>query len=52
VPGAIVIALVLIVALPAVFWAGAGVIAWVLGTLLMDRAVETHEGSELIATNT
>jgi hypothetical protein len=51
VPGAILIAIVLIAVLPAVFWAIVGLVAWILGTLLKDRAEDLHEGSELIATN-
>lgn len=50
-PGAILIAIVLIVVLPAVFWAIIGAGAWAIGTLLKDRAEQVHEGSELIATN-
>ncbi len=49
--GAVLIVLALLVVLPALFWAGAGVVAGVLGWLLMDNAEATHEGSELIATN-
>jgi hypothetical protein len=49
--GAILIAIVLVVVLPAVFWAVLGVLSLVLGQLLTIGAERAHEGSELIDTN-
>ncbi len=49
--GAVLIALVLVVVLPAVWWAIWGLMAWALGRLLTEQAEATHPGSELIATN-
>jgi hypothetical protein len=47
--GAILIALALVVLLPAVFWVIIGVGAGVIGQLLFRHAEETHQGSELRA---
>lgn len=49
--GAVLIALVLVVVLPAVWWAIWGLMAWALGQLLTEQAEAAHPGSELIATN-
>ncbi|MHB1931037.1 MAG: hypothetical protein ACYDEN_11245 [Acidimicrobiales bacterium] len=49
--GAVLIALVLVVVLPAVWWAIWGLVAWALGQLLTREAEASHPGSELIATN-
>jgi hypothetical protein len=49
--GAVLIALVVIVVLPAAFWVTWGLIAFVIGWLLKDNAEATHAGSELIETN-
>lgn len=49
--GAVLIAIVLVVLLPAAFWAVWGLVAWALGQLLTTEAEATHPGSELIATN-
>jgi energy-converting hydrogenase Eha subunit A len=49
--GAVLIAIGLIVVLPMLFWAGIGAVAAVLSVVLTDHAEQTHEGSELIATN-
>ena len=51
VAGAVLIAIVLVVVLPAAFWFIWGAVAWALGQLLTGEAEATHEGSELIATN-
>jgi hypothetical protein len=49
--GAVLIALALVVLLPAVFWVVIGVGAGVLGQVLWHHAEETHPGSDLIETN-
>jgi hypothetical protein len=49
--GAVLIVLVLLIALPAVFFATWGGVAILLGWLLTDNAEITHPGSELIETN-
>ena len=49
--GAILIAIVLVVVLPAVWWAIYGLVAWAIGQTLTGEAEATHPGSELIATN-
>jgi hypothetical protein len=50
--GAVLIALVLVLLLPAVFWVIIGVGAGVVGQLLFHHAEETHQGSDLLETNT
>lgn len=50
--GAVLIALGLVVVLPLLFWAGIAVLGWVASLVMTDNAEATHEGSELIATNT
>ena len=49
--GVVLIALIVLVVLPAAFFATWGVMAWLLGWLLTDNAERTHAGSDLIATN-
>ena len=49
--GAVVIVLVLVVGLPAVWWAIWAVAGAVLGRALRANAEATHAGSELIETN-
>jgi hypothetical protein len=49
--GAVLIAIIVLVALPAAFWATWGAMALLLGWLLTDNAELTHPGSELIETN-
>ncbi len=49
--GAIVIAVIVVVALPAVWWVTWGLMAAVLGWLLKRNAEATHAGSDLIDTN-
>ena len=49
--GGVLIAIVAVVVLPALFWAGAFVLGWALSSVLPRHAEETHAGSELIATN-
>lgn len=49
--GAVLIALALVVLLPAMFWVVIGVGAGVVGQLLWHHAEETHPGSELLETN-
>ena len=49
--GAILIAICLLVVLPALFWATVGALSAVLSVTLTDYAEATHEGSDLIATN-
>jgi hypothetical protein len=49
--GAVLIAVVILVALPVAFWVTWGVMALLLGWLLTDNAEATHAGSELIDTN-
>jgi hypothetical protein len=50
-PGAIAIALIVVVAGPALVWAGLGLAAYVLGETLWRHAEATHPNSELIETN-
>jgi hypothetical protein len=49
--GAIILAVIIVVVLPVVFLVTGAVPAVILGWLLNEHAVETHEGSELIETN-
>lgn len=49
--GAVVIVLVLVVALPALWWVVWGLAGAVLGWALKANAEATHAGSELIDTN-
>ncbi len=49
--GAVLIVIVLLIGLPAVFFATWGGVALLLGWLLTDNAELTHPDSELIATN-
>ena len=49
--GAIILAVIIVVVLPVVFLITGAVPTVILGWLLNDHAVETHEGSELIETN-
>lgn len=49
--GVIIIAVVLVIAIPVAVLMSTGVLAGVLGWLLKDDVDRTHEGSELIATN-
>jgi hypothetical protein len=49
--GAILIALVVIVVFPLLFWTGIGLLGAGLGWLLKENAEATHPGSELIETN-
>jgi hypothetical protein len=51
VPGVVVIAVILILILPALVWVGIGVVAGVLGQALFRHAERSHPGSELIDTN-
>jgi hypothetical protein len=50
--GAVLIALALVVLLPVIFWVTIGVGAGVIGQLLFRHAEDTHQGSELLETNT
>ncbi len=47
----VVIAVVLVLVLPALFWVGISVVAGVVGQALFRHAERTHRGSELIDTN-
>ena len=49
--GALVLAVVLVFALPVAFLVSGGAGSAVMGWLLKEHAEATHEGSELIATN-
>ena len=49
--GAILLAIGLVVVIPALVWAGLGILATVASVALTEHAEATHEGSELIATN-
>jgi hypothetical protein len=49
--GAVLLALGLVVVLPAVFWVGLFVVSYAASLVLPRHAEATHEGSELIATN-
>jgi hypothetical protein len=49
--GGLIIAVVLVFALPIAMLVSGGIGAAVMGWLLRDNAEATHEGSELIATN-
>jgi hypothetical protein len=49
--GAIILAVLLIVAIPVALFLTGGIAAAVIGTLLTDNAEATHEGSELIELN-
>jgi hypothetical protein len=51
VPGAIVIAVILVIVLPVVFLISGTVGAILLGWLLKTNGEDSHEGSELIETN-
>ena len=49
--GAIIVAVIIVIVLPVAFLLTGAVPTVILGWLLNDHAVETHEGSELIETN-
>jgi hypothetical protein len=49
--GALVLAVVLVFALPVGFLVSGGIGSAIMGWLLKEHAEATHEGSELIATN-
>jgi hypothetical protein len=49
--GAIILAVIIVIVLPVVFLITGAVPTVILGWLLNEHAVETHEGSELIETN-
>jgi hypothetical protein len=49
--GAIILAVILVIVLPVAFLVTGAVPAVILGWLLNEHAIETHEGSELIETN-
>jgi hypothetical protein len=50
--GAVLVAIGLVVVLPLLFWAGLFVVSLVASRVLPRHAEATHEGSELIVTNT
>ena len=52
VAGAIVLAVVIVVVLPVAFMMSGGAVAALLGWSLWNYAEVTHEGSELVETNT
>jgi hypothetical protein len=49
--GAVLIAIVVLVVLPALFFATYGLVSLLLSWLMTDNAEITHAGSELIETN-
>ena len=49
--GAVIVAIVVVVVLPVSFFAGGAAISAMLGWLLRDNGIATHEGSELIDLN-
>lgn len=49
--GAVLVAVVVVLVVPALAWVGIGLAAAVGGQLLYRRAEATHAGSELIETN-
>jgi len=49
--GAVGIALVCVVVVPAAVWVGAGLLSAAMSAALTRHAVATHPGSELIETN-
>ncbi|HEY2302192.1 MAG TPA: hypothetical protein VGH66_09875 [Acidimicrobiales bacterium] len=49
--GAIILAVILVVVLPVLFLLTGTVLAVIQGWLLKEQADDSHEGSELIATN-
>jgi hypothetical protein len=49
--GAIILAVIIVIVLPVAFLITGAVPTVLLGWLLNEHAVETHEGSELIETN-
>ncbi len=50
--GPILLAIVIVLVLPPLFLLGGMAVSAILGWLLVERAVETHPGSELIDLNT
>jgi hypothetical protein len=49
--GAILLAIGLVIILPALVWAGVGLLAAGASVVLTDHAEATHPGSDLIETN-
>jgi hypothetical protein len=49
--GAVLLAVCLVAVIPALVWAGIGLLAYGASLTLTDNAERTHQGSELIDTN-